>query len=108
MTPERTIEAFEACAQVISKACPSALAKELSEFEKKATLVRVPLYQNVLVAGHLLYMCEMGKDFVREGREAKAMRWLGFLQGSLWGFGIASIDEMKHWNMPKNKCDDGT
>jgi len=101
MTPERTIEAFETCEAAVAAACPSATPKEMTEEEKCATLLHTPMYQNPIVGGHLLYMCEMGKSLVISGRTEKAMRWLGFLQGAIWGFGIASIDKMKHWNMPK-------
>ena len=33
-------------------------------------------------------------------KREKAMRWLGFVQGSLWSWNIASIDEMKRLNAP--------
>ena len=33
--------------------------------------------------------------FPRDGNEAKAMRWLGFMQGSLWTHGIYPLDELK-------------
>ena len=31
-----------------------------------------------------------------EGSEAKAMRWLGFMQGCLFTRGVCSLDEIKH------------
>lgn len=47
---------------------------------------------------HLLYMCEQIAIFMEEGRREKAMRWLGFVQGALWSYDAASIDEMKEVN----------
>jgi len=47
---------------------------------------------------HCLWMCTEIPSFVKEGREAKAMRWLGFIQGVLWATGRASIEEMKEDN----------
>lgn len=101
MTPERTVEAFEACRQAISAACPEASSQQLPEVAKASKCDRSPFWGSVPLASHLLYMCDTGKQFVWAGRTEKAMRWLGFLQGAIWAYGIASIDEMKHWNMPK-------
>lgn len=42
---------------------------------------------------------EMSKQisvFIEEGRIQKAMRWLGFIQGTLWCSGIFSIDELRN------------
>lgn len=50
---------------------------------------------------HLRWMCGAGKALVDEGRIEKAMRWLGFVQGALWGMGLVSIGEMKRVNMPE-------
>jgi hypothetical protein len=77
------------------------MPQELTEDQKRAKNEFAPFYESVNTAGHLLYMCEMGKSLVINGRTEKAMRWLGFLQGVVWARGIASIDGMKHWNMPK-------
>lgn len=76
------------------------------------------------VFGHLVFMCEEGARLIDEtealyteseenvqdsdeiyeratSRKEKAMRWLGFLQGALWGAGLTSIEAMKHINMPE-------
>ena len=99
MTPERTIEAFDACAAAVSRDGDwNTDPLEMSEQGKGSRAVSVPFW---LRMRHLLFMCGKGKEFVRAGRTEKAMRWLGFLQGAIWAFGLASIDEMKHWNMPK-------
>ena len=44
---------------------------------------------------HCLWMCAEIPTFIKDGKEAKAMRWLGFIQGVLWVTGRASIEEMK-------------
>lgn len=44
---------------------------------------------------HLLWMCNEIERFLDEDRSAKAMRWLGFLQGALWWGGFRSIDAMR-------------
>jgi len=47
---------------------------------------------------HLITMCEKIPTIVDEGRLEKAHRWLGFVQGCLWVFGLKLIDEMKEDN----------
>lgn len=98
MTPERMKEAFDACSRCLHKyVFADVLPKEMSEAEKKRWVpTHVPF-------AHLSWMCGQGKDFVDEGRINKANRWLGFLQGFLYSQGYATIDEMKHWNMPKSE-----
>lgn len=48
---------------------------------------------------HLLYMCDQIPTFVLEGRSDKALVWLGFIQGTLWMEDLATIAEMRRWNM---------
>ena len=50
--------------------------------------------------GHLLWMCEQVPQFLLCGRRDKAMRWLGFIQGSLWALGIRDVETMKFDNKP--------
>ena len=78
--------------------------------------------------GHLLFMCDEIERFVNEAvphgyaaaaeslkiesrtlirewiayanKREKAMRWLGFVQGTLWGWGLATIEELKQMNAP--------
>ncbi len=70
---------------------------------------------------HLAFMCEEGIRMMQEAerhltsdgflpvaaqesfhsKKEKAMRWLGFIQGALWGAGLTTIEEMKHVNMPE-------
>lgn len=56
---------------------------------------------------HLLFMTEEGQKLVIAGRIEKAMRWLGFLQGALWGLGITTIEEQKDINRPDEVAYDG-
>ena len=52
---------------------------------------------------HAAYMLCKIPEHLRDGRREKAMRWLGFVQGYLWGAGLADIDEMKDWNRPRER-----
>jgi hypothetical protein len=52
--------------------------------------------------GHLLWMCHTIPLFLAEGRREKAMRWLGFLQGSAWALRLRSIESMKRDNAPED------
>lgn len=40
------------------------------------------------------------REFLREGKREKLMRWLGFMQGAWWTAGVYSVDELKAHNMP--------
>ena len=47
---------------------------------------------------HAAWMCEQVRVFAKEGRIDKANRWIGFIQGTLWMAGRATIDEMREDN----------
>lgn len=49
-------------------------------------------------AEHALWMLDRIPEFMAAGRREKAMRWLGFVQGALWAWNYATIDEMKDDN----------
>ena len=44
------------------------------------------------------WMCEEARQYVRQGRWAKALRWIGFIQGLVWMCGLCSISEIKTHN----------
>ena len=47
---------------------------------------------------HVLWMCNIIEEQLKEGEYGKAERWLCFIQGVLWMNGICSIDEMREDN----------
>lgn len=47
---------------------------------------------------HIGWMCESILVQVSEGSIQKAERWLCFVQGILWGEGLATIDSMRDDN----------
>jgi hypothetical protein len=47
---------------------------------------------------HALWMCDQTRIFLRQGRLAKAYRWIGMTQGILWMNGLFSIVELKDHN----------
>ena len=52
---------------------------------------------------HLLFMATEAQNLVDQERTEKSMRWLGFVQGALWGMGLVSIDSMKDLNRPDER-----
>lgn len=46
-------------------------------------------------AQHLLWMCDEAARFLESGEREKAMRWVGFVQGTFWILGLRSIDAMR-------------
>ncbi len=57
----------------------------------------VDLHQRL---NHLAWMCEQINNFVGENRLDKAFRWLGFIQGAFWAYGIQNIEDSKRDNSP--------
>lgn len=94
MTPDQTKAAFLECILRIYERTGVNDACELGKWAKKSMTWR----QGNDGFAHLVFMCEEGVRMVDAGREDKANRWLGFVQGALWMTGFASIDEMRVWN----------
>lgn len=54
-----------------------------------------------LALAHIRSMIPQIRQFIREGRMEKVNRWLGFIQGILFSFGIYTIEEERdHNRMP--------
>ncbi len=47
---------------------------------------------------HARWMCDETDRFVREGRYAKAYRWIGMIQGLLFMGGVTSLADLKRDN----------
>lgn len=48
---------------------------------------------------HLMWMCQMVASLEHGGRNDKAMRWFGFVQGAMWSMGIRTVDQMRDDNV---------
>lgn len=51
---------------------------------------------------HVFWMCEEALTWPAERLEKK-FRWLGFVQGMLWSFGVSTVEEAKRDNMPEGE-----
>lgn len=49
--------------------------------------------------GHAMALCIVALEMGPERLEKK-MRWLGFVQGVLWSFGVSNIESLKRLNAP--------
>jgi len=47
---------------------------------------------------HVMWMAEEVKNIAAEGNIAKAQRWLGFIQGVLWGHELRTVEELRKDN----------
>jgi hypothetical protein len=65
------------------------------KYDSETKLIQ-PSEQEAL--SHILYMIEEIKKFIKENRVEKAFRWLGFIQGLLWSYGIISLETLKEHN----------
>lgn len=50
---------------------------------------------------HMLFLCEEIPKLMAAGRVEKAMRWLGWLQGALWGTNFETLEDAKMRNAPE-------
>ncbi len=50
---------------------------------------------------HLLWMAIEIRKFLEANKVEKAMRWLGFIQGSLWSNRLQTIAQLKTSNRPR-------
>lgn len=93
MTPEKIIEALDACASIIN--CFEHDPPKRCDSTCRIMMTRVRL-------AHLLWMTQEAKSFCNPAVPflSKANRWLGFIQGALWQEGIVSIEQMKQLNKP--------
>lgn len=93
MTNEKVIKVLKNYAKKLDHIVPG----EMSEDLKSLPLSRVgrPAFE-----GHLAYMCQTAIELVRDGRTEKAMRWLGFIQASLYILGYFTIDDLKDHSRP--------
>jgi hypothetical protein len=53
---------------------------------------------------HLVWMCGQVIEFVNTQRMAKANRWIGFIQGVMWSYGVMTIDQMRQHNKPEGEA----
>lgn len=74
-------------------------AKRFSEAQARETTLSGELSPGDILQ-HLAFVCEETPRLMAAGRVEKAMRWLGWLQGALWGLGSESLDTAKRKNMP--------
>lgn len=91
MTNDKIVSALRECIQLLGDVEP----RELDALQK-ATGAKFHAHR----IEHVRWMCDRAIEFVTEGRREKAMRWLGFIQGSLWLAHFAQIEELKQMNMP--------
>ncbi|MBP9701899.1 MAG: hypothetical protein KBD47_02880 [Candidatus Pacebacteria bacterium] len=49
---------------------------------------------------HLADMLPKMEQMIKEDKIGKVMRWLGFVQGTLWALGLDTIEELKEINRP--------
>lgn len=103
MTNQKIAIAARSCAKALEES--GAEPKEMTDIEK----CRPDVFDDepLVSRNHLLFMCEQIETWARELEEnnlptpslrEKAMRWLGFVQGSLWSLGYRSVDELKDMN----------
>lgn len=50
---------------------------------------------------HLYFLLGEIPGLMAQGRTDKAMRWLGWVQGALWGLGFETLHDAKLRNAPK-------
>jgi hypothetical protein len=88
--PETLLKAITAARETLQAAYPGIQA----ERDPKVSAVTSP-GRELRRVGHLLWMCGEIQAYLDTDQRERAMRWLGFVQGSLWLMDLRSIDEMR-------------
>lgn len=97
MTHEKIVQALKACDQRLLGVLLELRAKNTEAFRAPTLKLRG---RNVFTGyRHCRWMIQEATTW-DDSRREKAMRWLSFVQGVLWGEGDVSIDELKQMNMP--------
>lgn len=78
------------------------IVAQLSELLRKsvpvdADLDSIDLGRNEQL-GHLAWMLPTIETLTMERRFDKADRWIGFVQGALWAYGMRSINQLRKMN----------
>lgn len=95
LTNEKLISVFKGYGICLN--ANDVVAREMPEEMKMLPVHMVPKEVRL---SHIAHMCETAIDFVHEGRIEKAMRWLGFIQGSLYELGTYTINDLKDHSRP--------
>lgn len=93
VTSEKLIKVLERYSATLDHVEPEEMQDEL----KTLPLCKVNRY---VFECHLAYMCKTTIRYVHEGRVEKAMRWLGFIQASLYILGYCTIEDLKNHSKP--------
>lgn len=91
MTPTKVREALHHCAVILEKhgARPVKLSPDAQGASSSER------------ANHALAMCREAAAWGDE-RVEKMFRWLGFVQGVIWAFELATVDSLKNMNKPND------
>lgn len=63
----------------------------------------MPFLERYGSLNHCLWMCGQALDMIERKDVDKAMRWLGFIQGAMWSFGVFTIEQMREHSRPPEK-----
>lgn len=100
MTTEKVVEALRAARAKLGSHYSALTPRRLDDRQLAAPFNHL---DRMAVFEHLAFMCEEAERMLAEGpqRREKVMRWLGFVQSSLWMLGLSTIAESKDTNRPE-------
>lgn len=96
MTNEKLKSVFVEYRNFLNSTWPDISPSQMSPLCSSRTSDQIPI---LIQVAHFKFMCREAQLFVDSGMVEKAMRWLGFLQGSFWRTGFFTLDELKHHSM---------
>lgn len=95
MTDEKLRSALLECEAIIAKeAAREGITMAIRDVEAETPSRRI---------SHLHWMAKTSFELLEQGKREKVMRWLGFMQGAIWGLKLASIDSLKSMNRPDDE-----
>lgn len=97
MTDEKLKSIFQKYREHLDTVYPKVAPRQISDAETHGPVGNL---SRIDTTAHFKFMCDEAQLFVDQGRVEKAMRWLGFLQGSFWMDDVFTLDQLKKHSMP--------
>ena len=95
MNDKMILSALDAMKELLPRGMPPLTAARI----KPEVILDVDGFPPSNAHRHLLFMMDEIRSMVAQGQREKAFRWLGFLQGAVWAFGLSDLETMRQMNM---------
>lgn len=99
MTPEKTKKVLAYYLEVLDRA--GVTPRQLGSDSYDQLFEQLPLVTQCVAVHHAAWMCQVATQFVEEGRMEKAMRWLGWINCTMWMNNLLTLNQVKEACAPE-------